>query len=237
MTSAPETPPRVGTAVALFVAAVALVAASAAEFAPGELRGDGDNPADSVAFLRAAGSFYGYSGLALIVGGATFIVGVLGMARIVRVGGLSLAYGGATAFGVLAGGFLAVAGVLRLNATGTVLHIGNLDPAWGESAYLAVQMAGTQGVLATGMIGLAGWLVATGLLAVRRRLPGLLLAGLPAAAILVILGLDAVAPFADFSDAAFLVYVVAFAIGLPLGLAAVGVTALAPAGARRLAGG
>jgi hypothetical protein len=237
MMSTSETPPRVGTAVALFVAAVALVAASAAEFAPGELRGDGDNPADSIAFLRAAGNFYGYSGLALIVGGATFIVGVLGMARIVRVGGLSLAYGGATAFGVLAGGFLAVAGVLRLNATGTVLHISNLDPEWGESAYLAVQMAATQGVLATGMIGLAGWLVATGLAAVRRRLPGLLLAGLPAAAILVILGLDAVAPFADFSDAAFLAYVAAFTIGLPLGLAAVGVTVLAPAGSRRLAGG
>lgn len=237
MTSTSETPARIGTAVALVVAGVALIAASAAEFAPGELRGDGDNPADSIAFLRAAGGFYGYSGLALIIGGATFIVAVLGIARIVRVGGLSLAYGGATAFGVLAGGLLAVAGVLRLNATGTVVHITNLDPEWGESAYLAVQMAGTQGVLATGMIGLAGWLVATALVAARRRLPGLLPAGLPAAAILGILGVDAVVPFADFAESAFLVYVVAFTIGLPLGLLAIAATVLAPAGTRRLAGG
>lgn len=239
MTTLTENPPRIGTAMALIVAAVALVAASVAEFAPGEIRGNGDDPADSIAYLRAAKEFYGYSGAALVVGGATLITGVLGVARIVRVGGLSLAFTAATAFGVLAGGFLAVGGVLRLNATGTVLHISDLDADWGESAYLVVQMAGTQGLLATGMIGLSGWLVAFALLAARRRLVGLALVGLPAAAILLFLASDVLFP--ALGDAgpewAFLLYIAAAIIGLPLGLFAAGLAVLAPAGARRLAGG
>jgi hypothetical protein len=234
-----ETPSRVGAAVALIVAAVALVAAVVAEFAPGEIRGNGDDPADSIAYLRAAKEFYAYSGAALVVGGATLITGVLGVARIVRVGGISLAFTAATAFGVLAGGFLAVGGVLRLNATGTVLHISDLDAGWGESAYLVVQMAGTQGLLATGMIGLSGWLVAVALIAARRRLVGLALVGLPAAAILLFLSSDVLFPaLGDTTpEWAFLVYIAAATFGLPLGLVAAGVAVLAPAGARRLAGG
>jgi hypothetical protein len=234
-----ETPSRVSAAVALIVAAVALVVSVVAEFAPGEIRGNGDDPADSVAYLRAAKEFYAYSGAALVVGGAALITGVLGVARIVRVGGISLAFTAATAFGVLAGGFLAVGGVLRLNATGTVLHISDLDADWGESAYLVVQMAGTQGLLATGMIGLAGWLVAVALLALRRRLAGLALVGLPAAAILLFLASDVLFPaLGDTTpEWAFLVYIAAATVGLPLGLLATGLVTLAPAGARRLAGG
>jgi hypothetical protein len=234
-----ETPSRVSAAVALIVAAVALVVSVVAEFAPGEIRGNGDDPADSVAYLRAAKEFYAYSGAALVVGGAALITGVLGVARIVRVGGISLAFTAATAFGVLAGGFLAVGGVMRLNATGTVLHISDLDADWGESAYLVVQMAGTQGVLATGMIALAGWLVAVALLALRRRLAGLALVGLPAAAILLFLASDVLFPaLGDTTpEWAFLVYIAAATVGLPLGLVATGLVTLAPSGARRLAGG
>lgn len=207
----------------LIVAAIALVVASAAEFAPGEIRGNGDDPAESIAFLRAASEFYGYSGGALIAGGAALIAGVIGVARIVRGGGLSYAYLVACCFGVLAGGFLAVAGVLRLNATGTVLHISDLDASWGESAYLVVQMAGTQGLIATGMIGLSGWLVGTAILAARRRLGGLAVVGVLPAAILLLLTVDVVAPFAVFPDAVFLVYIAAITIGLPGGLLVLGV--------------
>jgi hypothetical protein len=236
MTMTTEQPPRLGTGLALAVAALALVAASVAEFAPGDIRGNGDDPGDSIAYLRAAKEFYGYSGAALVIGGATLIAGALGLARIVRPGGLSLAFGTATAFGVLAGGFLAVAGVLRLNATGTVLHISDLDAGWGESAYLVVQMAGTQGLLATGMLGLSGWLVAVALVAARRGLPGLAVIGVPAAVILLILAADALLPALGTSDAewAYPVYVIAFAIGLPLGLLAVGLTVLVPSAAQRL---
>jgi hypothetical protein len=232
MTMTTQQSPRRGTAIALVVAALALVAASVAEFAPGEIRGNGDDPGDSIAYLRAAKEFYGYSGAALILGGSTLVAGVLGVARIVRAGGLSLAFGTATAFGVLAGGFLAVAGVLRLNATGTVLHISDLDPAWGESAYLVVQMAGTQGLLATGMLGLCGWLVAVAIVTARRGLPALALVGVPALVVLLVLASDALLPALGTSDAE---WVYPAYVGLPLGLLATGLTALVPGAARRLA--
>jgi len=227
--------PGPGTGVLLIVAAVALVIASAAEFAPGELRGDGDNPADSVAYLRAAFEFYGYSGGGLIAGGATLIAGVVGVALLVRAGGLSHAYLVACCFGVLAGGFLAVAGVLRLNATGTVVHISGLDESWGESAYLAVQMAGTQGLLATGMLALSGWLVATAMVAFRRNLAGLAVIGLLPAAIILLLVFDVLAPRTELPDVVFLIYIAAITVGLPGGLLALGVTLLVPRARARLA--
>jgi hypothetical protein len=234
MTETPSERPGPGTGVLLIVAAVALVIASVAEFAPGELRGDGDNPADSVAYLNAAFEFYGYSGGSLIAGGATLIAAVVGVALLVRAGGLSHAYLVACCFGVLAGGFFAVAGVLRLNATGTVLHISGLDESWGESAYLAVQMAGTQGLLATGMLALSGWLVATAVLTARRRLGGLLVIGLLPAAIILLLAFDILAPRAELPDVVFLTYIAAITIGLPGGLLALGVTLLVPAARARL---
>lgn len=224
------------TGILLIVAALALVAVSVAEFAPADIRGDGDNPADGIAFLRAAKEYYGYSGAALIISGATLIGGVLGVARLVRAARLSLAFASATAFGVLAGGFFAVAGVLRLNATGTVVYIADLDAVWGESAYLAVQLAGTQGLLATGVIALSGWLVAVAVVGVRRRLVGLVAVGLPGALILGVLAIDALVPAVALADVVFPIYVVAIVAGLPLGVLAVAVTVLVPAGGRRLAG-
>jgi hypothetical protein len=87
------------------------------------------------------------------------------------------------------------------------------------------------------MLGLSGWLVAVALLAARRGLAALALVGLPAAAILLFLAADALFPVLGTSDAewVFPVYVIAIAIGLPLGLLATGLTLLVPPGARRLA--
>jgi hypothetical protein len=237
MTDADVPTPRVATAALLIVAALALLVAFLVEFGAPAERGDPDNPSDSVAFLRAAYPFFAYSGAALMVGGATLIAGVLGVARIVRPGGLSLAYTSATVFGLLAGGFFAVGGMLRLSATGTGLYIADLDPRWGESAYIVVQMAGTQGLIATGLLGLAGWLLATAILGARRRLPGLLAIGLPAAVIVGLLAFDVVVPTADLADFVFPIYVFSLTIGLPLGIVAVAATILVPAGARRFASG
>ncbi len=50
---------RVITAISWIIAGLALLASSIAEFAPGTaLRGDGDNPADSLAYLAVAGRAY-----------------------------------------------------------------------------------------------------------------------------------------------------------------------------------
>ncbi|MEQ1738061.1 MAG: hypothetical protein ABL886_16865, partial [Rhodoglobus sp.] len=91
--------------IALVVAGVALAAVSGLELAAGDRRGDGDNPADSLRYLTEFGDLYAYSGLALVIGGVAAVVGMVGVLRVL--GMPSLAFGAASAFGVLAGGFLA----------------------------------------------------------------------------------------------------------------------------------
>ncbi|MEO8261326.1 MAG: hypothetical protein ABI566_02040 [Pseudolysinimonas sp.] len=210
------------------MAAVALVLASVAEFAPGDIRGDGDNPADGLEYLHVASRFYAYSGAAFVAGGAALVTGVIGMALAVLRSRLSLPYASASAFGVLAGGFLVLNGLLRLQATGTVQHIAGLRASWGESAYLVVQIAGTQGALSAAVVSIAGWLLATAILAWRRRVGWLVVVGVPPFALFLLYIVDVVVPDWEFPDGLFLVYIGAITIGLPLGLALAGLALLLP---------
>lgn len=216
--------PTVG--LALMASGIALAAASILEFAPGAIRGDGDNPEDSLNYLAQFGDFYLYSGLALALGGLLLVVAVIGIYRMLSAA--SLAFTASSAFGVLAGGFVAATGVMRMQATGTVPHIESLSEAWGQAAYLAVQMAGTQGLLSTGVIALAGWLVAVALVLARHRLrvPALL-AVFPATALLVLVS-DLIFPsFADNApDYIFLAYVAAAILGMPACCVGFGITLL-----------
>ncbi len=207
----------------LIIAAVALPLASVVEFAPGEIRGDGDNPADSIEYLRVASRFYGYSGGAFIIGGGALATGVIGTAMVVRRGKLSLPYASASAFGVIAGAFLVLNGAMRVQTTGTVLYIAELDKSWGESAYLTVQLAGTQGALSAAVMALASWLLATAILAWRRRARLLSIIGILPFALLLLYISDLVGVAPELSDAAFLVYISAIVIGLPAGCALAGV--------------
>lgn len=200
--------------IALMGSGASLLAVSVLEFAAGDGRGDGDNPADSLRYLAEFGLLYSYSGLALVVGGVALVVAVLGILRIT--GMPSLAYAAASTFGVLAGGFLSVSGVMRMQAYGTVPHIQSLDQSWGEAAYLAVQMAGTQGLLSTGMMALAAWLVAFAIVLIRRgiRVPAVL--AIFPVAVLVILAADLALPFIAATEQLFLVYVASAIVGVPL---------------------
>ncbi len=210
--------------IALIVCAIALAAVSVLEFAPGDARGDGDNPADSLNYLAEFGLLYSYSGFALVVGGVALVVAVVGIRHLM--GQQSLAFAAASTFGILGGGFLVVAGVMRMQANGTVPHIASLDQAWGEAAYLAVQLAGTQGLLSTGMLAAAAWLVAFGLVLWRRgaRLPAIA-AVLPALVLLILLG-DLILPFIVAPDELFVVYILAIVIGVPVCSLAYGVALL-----------
>ena len=209
--------------IALVVAGISLAAVSGLELAAGEGRGDGDNPADSLRYLSEYGDLYAYSGLALVVGGVALVVGVLGVLGIL--GMPSLPFGTASAFGVLAGGFLAASGVMRLQAKGTVPHIQSLDQGWGESAYLAVQMAGTQGLMSTGMMALGAWLVALAVLLVRRGARALALFAVLPAGMLFILLLDLAVPALDdnLPEWMFLVYLLCAIVGIPLACIGFGV--------------
>lgn len=218
--------------IALIVCALAFAAVSALELAPGDARGDGDNPADSLEYLAQFGLFYSYSGFALVVGGVALVVAVVGIRHLM--GRQSLAFAAASTIGMLGGGFLIVAGVMRMQANGTVPHIANLNRSWGEAAYLAVQMAGTQGLLSAGMLALAAWLVAFGLVLWRRgvRVPALA-AVLPTLVLLILLG-DLALPFLVAPDGLFVFYILAIVAGVPICSLVFGLTLLRDRARRNL---
>lgn len=222
--------------IALVCTAVALMAVAALELAVGSARGDGDNPADSLDYLASYGQLYALSGLALVAGGAAMIVAALGVRRFARTAGVSLALESITAVAVLAAGFFAVAGVMRMQAVGTVPHIQGLDQQWGESAYLVVQIAGTQGLLSAGLIGLAAWLVGFVLFAWRRRVRWPSLVGVIPALILLLLLTDLAMPslIELVGEGLFLAYIAGIVIGLPLSCLVFGVVLLVPASQSRL---
>ncbi len=210
---------QTGAGIALIAVGIALAAVVALELAPGDARGDGDNPADSLRYLEQFGQLFVYSGLALVVAGVALVVAVLGVLRIL--GTPSLAYSAASAFGVLSGGFLAVSGVMRMQANGTVPYIQSLDQSWGEAAYLAVQMAGTQGLLSAGMMALAAWLVALAILLIRRGSRAVALLALLPAGMLAVLVIDLVVPNLatdndTVSSVVYVIYILCAIIGIPV---------------------
>ncbi len=231
MTTTPveSTKHRVITAICWIAAGLLLLGASLAEAAPGpDLRGDGDNPADSLRYLAEAGRAYLWSGALLGVGGAALIVGAVGRLRARGGHPASMLMHVALVFTIVSGAMFIGSGAIRMQATGTVPHIESLDTAWGEAAYLAVQMAGTQGMLSAGVFTM---LVVTITLSIAERRGGmrapLLVAPLPAIALVFLLG-DLFVPGLDsfVTEGVFLVYLASVLLGLPLWCAVYGVSQL-----------
>jgi len=216
---------------ALVAAAIALLGTSVLEFAPGEARGDGDNPADSLRYLARFGDLYSYSGLALVAAGVALVVGVVAVHALARERRRSLGFDVASIFGLLAAGCFVVGGVMRMQANGTVPHIQTLDQKWGESAYLVVQIAGTQGLLSTGIFALCSWLVAASIVLARRgvRWPAVV-AVFPVIVLLVLVG-DLLAPSLAArlpGEGVFFIYIAAALFGMPASCAVVGMAVLLP---------
>lgn len=231
MTSTPveSTKHRVITAVSWIAAGLLLLAASLAEAAPGpEVRGDGDNPADSLRYLAEAGRAYLWSGALLGVGGAALITGAVGRLRARGGHPASMLLHVMLVLTIVAGTLIIGAGAIRMQATGTVPHIESLDTAWGEAAYLAVQMAGTQGMLSAGVFTMLVVTVALSIAEWRNgmRAP-LFVAALPAIALIVLLS-DLFVPGFDSAlpEFVFPVYFVSALLGIPMWCAAYGVSQL-----------
>jgi hypothetical protein len=224
------------TGIALIVSGLALLSVSILELAPGEGRGNGDDAAESLDYLAQFGLLFSYSGLALVIGGVGLVVAAVGTHRVVRRAGTSLAFDALTAIGVLSGGFFAASGVMRMNAVGTVPEVRSLDQAWGESAYLTVLIAGTQGLLATGMIAIAAWLVGFAILARRKGVKGMPLLAIPPAIMLLVLIADLALPFlAEVGgDGLFPLYIIAALVGIPLACVGFGIAQLRPSVRERL---
>jgi hypothetical protein len=169
--------------IALVVFAVASIAWFALELtAPSLGFADTDNPAVSLDFLREHGITYAYAGLALFTMAAGLLVGSLALSDRLTQTPQSLAARATGGVGLAAALFFFGHGVLR-NSAGPLLHVESLDPSWGESAYLAVQMAGIHGFAQGGLLAFSLWAVLVSLLGTRSgAMPGwiALLAIMPA---------------------------------------------------------
>ena len=181
---------------------------------------DGDNPAQSVAMFAVNPTPYSLSGLALTVAALALLMFVLAVSETLfrRVRPLYAAF--VTGTGAIAAALLFLGGVIRLQAPGTVTHIAGLDREWGLSAYLAVQMSGTQGALSAAIFAFALWAVGVCVLAGRSRavpVVVLVIGVLPALVLLVpLLALLGRVTGSPALDAAYPVYLAAIFGGIPL---------------------
>ena len=208
--------PGQAAGITLLLCGVALGAVSALELGAGDGRGDGDNPTDGLRYFAELGDLYTYSGLALVIAGVLLVASAIGIYRLL--GSTTLSFSTASVFALISAGALFTAGVLRMQSIGTVPYIASLDQSWGESAYLAVHLVGTQGLISAGMIGVAGWLVALGLVFARRRIWLPVASTLFPAVVLIVLALDLALPWLDEAnlDGLFVVYIASSIVGIPV---------------------
>jgi hypothetical protein len=136
---------------------------------------DTDDPALGVRFVRAHPDVFTGTGIALILMSILLTIAVVSLAATAREGREGRERGdwavrATSAFGLFAAFSFLVFGVMRIGAVGPLLHIASLDAAWGETAYLVVQMAGVQGLLPAGLLALGVWATGLSLIGLRTRL-------------------------------------------------------------------
>ena len=171
--------------------AVAGIAFFALEVAPPALGfQDTDSPAVMLPFLRQHPELSVYAGIALVVMAITLVTGVFAVSDVLAPRSGSLAVRSTAAFGIFSAAFFLMHGVVRLSIE-PLLYIDGLNHAWGEAAYLVVQLMGIHGFAQAGIFALCLWAVGISLIGFgTKALPlGLCLLGVvPAFRILGILG-------------------------------------------------
>lgn len=215
--------PRITAGAAMVVMGFALSGARLVELATrGQI--DADDPAASLAYLADQGDAFVTTGILLVALAVALVVAAVAVREVLRTDRPSLWVDVGAVAGYLAAGALGIAGVMRIAAPGPLDYISGLNPDWGESAYLVVQVAGTQSLFAGGVLGLSLWLIGVAIAAWRRRSVA------RGALITAIFGLDfvfaVVAPLVDLPEGVFTVHLFSLMVGLPLAVVAIGVALL-----------
>lgn len=176
---------------------------------------DGDNPASSLAFIRQHAGIFFSSGVASVLTAIVLTTAVLSVSDLGLRPPSSLLVRVASAFGWFAAAYFFANGVLRMQSPGTLVHMADQNRAWGEAAYLAVQMAGTQGLASAGIFALSLWSVGVSLAGWRSGT-------FPVA--LALLGFVPALPWfmgflvrlVSLPDGAWLLYIGSMVVGIPL---------------------
>lgn len=151
----------------MLVFAVAGVAWFATELAP-PMAGfaDTDNPAVMLDFMREHPWPYRIGALSLFAMAGSLTLAVLAIADVIATTGRRLTAQWTMATGLLAATWFFGHGVLRMSG-GPLLYIEELDEAWGQAAYLTVQMAGLHGFAQGAVLALCVWAVSLGVIGFR----------------------------------------------------------------------
>lgn len=153
--------------ISMLVFAVAGVAWFATEIAPSSAGfADTDNPAVMLDFLREHPWPYRLGALSLFAMAASLAMAVFAIADIIETSGRRLTARWTTATGLLAAAFFFGHGVLRMSG-GPLAHIEQQGEAWGQAAYLSVQMAGVHGFAQGALVALCIWAVSLGVIGLR----------------------------------------------------------------------
>jgi len=130
---------------------------------------DGDNPEQSVAFLKEHGEVYEGSAVLQIFMMVALTVGALAVAQTIGPAAPALAVKSITAFGLFAAFAFFLNAALRLAAARPLLYIDSLSHEWGLTAYLTVQMIGVQGFMQAALVNLSFWTIGICVLNLRSR--------------------------------------------------------------------
>lgn len=118
---------------------------------------DADNPAMMMRFLQQRLDIFTYSGIINVLLGVLLALAALAIWEIYSEKSSSLLLKFGTLIGFLASAYFFNNGILRIQAPGTLLHMDNLNHAWGLAGYVALQIIGTQGLASAGGFALAIW--------------------------------------------------------------------------------
>jgi hypothetical protein len=146
--------------------AIAVVVASLAGFAWTALElmqpalgfNDTDSPAVTLAFLATHADVWAKAALVLLLFGTTLVVSTSAVAEVLAPRSSPLAVKSISAAGFLAAACFFLFGVLR-GVSGPLQYVEGLDRAWGEAAFLVVQVAGVHGFAQAGLLAFCLWAV------------------------------------------------------------------------------
>lgn len=208
---------RVFAGLGLLAVGIFLPLAFILELATRPAGSDGDNATDSLLYLQEHGTAYSLSGSCLLLA-------ALGLIRAATAAPWRTPF--LTAIGSVGAGLWAFTGALRISSPGPIDHIRGYDQDWGEAAYLAVQMAGTQGGLLAGVMLTEFWIITGCLLAWRARTLPRPLCALGMVALVYPLGF-VVGYVVSIEDWTWILGVGSLVIGLPVWFLASGAWVLA----------
>jgi hypothetical protein len=176
--------------------------------------GEPDDARVSMAFLRDNPRAYVVAGLLLWVTALALTISLTVVSDVMAPRVASIQRRSATTVGYFSAAFFMLYGVLLVSTPGTLQFMSDLDSSWGEAAYLAVQIVGSQGMATGGLLAFSVWAIWVGVVNARAKVLSravTVVSVFPALLILMgILGPLEVAP-----DALYFLYVLAFLGLLP----------------------